>query len=282
LLYVEPAAEGSGKTVARTEPVVRPTSPPSPLSFRTSGFPQYGCKAGSRGTCLRVLRSSLLPASPSHAQFASPRCALGATPNKPPALCRGASLLLHCRARDLSRYPRGPRSGPGCVVPDPHRLLGPIRPTRRHRATSPLRGLYAQPCLGGSASAACEWFRAFAARSVPTCRPHRPRGVRRLHAPSSFADDTGLRLLARDSALPSTPPSASRGDCFFEAVLVRSATTCRLARLPGRIRPNSRPAAGDLYARASTGLVTLPGAGYNYGGNWASSTGGTCTRWNGS
>jgi hypothetical protein len=39
------------------------------------------------------------------------------------------------------------------------------------------------------------------------------------------------------------------------------------------------PAHRDVYARASTDSVTLLGAGYGYGGNWAISTGGTHTRW---
>jgi len=38
---------------------------------------------------------------------------------------------------------------------------------------------------------------------------------------------------------------------------------------------------GGFYARASDGSVTLPAAGYDYGGNWASFTGGTFTRRNG-
>ena len=38
-------------------------------------------------------------------------------------------------------YPRGPRSGPGYAVLVHHRLVGPIRPTRRHIPTSPTRGL---------------------------------------------------------------------------------------------------------------------------------------------
>ena len=37
--------------------------------------------------------------------------------------------------------------------------------------------------------------------------------------------------------------------------------------------------AEDFYFRAFKGLVTLPVAGYNYGGNWTISTGGTHTRW---
>jgi hypothetical protein len=36
---------------------------------------------------------------------------------------------------------------------------------------------------------------------------------------------------------------------------------------------------GDFYFRASNGLVTLPVAGYDYGGNWTISTGGIHTRW---
>src|SRR5262249_16947953 len=47
----------------------------------------------------------------------------------------------------LPLYPRGPRSGLGCVVPVHPRLLGPIRPTRGHIAISPHRGLYAMSTL---------------------------------------------------------------------------------------------------------------------------------------
>ena len=47
----------------------------------------------------------------------------------------------------LPLYPWGPRSGPGYSVPVHPHLIGPIRPTRRHTATSPPRGLYAVPSL---------------------------------------------------------------------------------------------------------------------------------------
>src|SRR5580700_2206546 len=56
-----------------------------------------------------------------------------------------------------------------------------------------------------------KWFRAFAARSFSTCRPLRPRGVRWLLAPNSFANDDGLHPLVTDSALPSPPSSTSDG-----------------------------------------------------------------------
>ena len=39
----------SGRIEARTGLRMMPTSPRSPLSFRTAGFPQYGCKAGFSG-----------------------------------------------------------------------------------------------------------------------------------------------------------------------------------------------------------------------------------------
>jgi hypothetical protein len=35
---------------------------------------------------------------------------------------------------------------------------------------------------------------------------------------------------------------------------------------------------GDFYFRAFNGSVALPVAGYDYGGNWTISTGGTLTR----
>ena len=44
---------------------------------------------------------------------------------------------------------------------------------------------------------------------------------------------------------------------------------------PGKLLASLR----DFYFRASDGLVALPAAGYDYGGNWTISTGGTFTRW---
>jgi hypothetical protein len=46
------------------------------------------------------------------------------------------------------------------------------------------------------------------------------------------------------------------------------ATACRVARLPGRIKPGFLPATGDFYFQASDGLVTLPAAGYDYDIDW--------------
>jgi len=48
----------------------------------------------------------------------------------------------------------------------------------------------------------------FRCHSLSACLRLRPREVRRLHVPSSFATGTGLRQLYTDSALPSPPTPA--------------------------------------------------------------------------
>ena len=65
----------------------------------------------------------------------------------PPCVGTWARWCTAIRARKVSLYPRGPRSGPGCSVPVHHHLIGPMRPARRHIATSPHGGLYAMPSL---------------------------------------------------------------------------------------------------------------------------------------
>jgi hypothetical protein len=100
-------------------------------------------------------------------------------------------------------YPRGPRSGPGCSVPVHQHLFGPIRPTRGHIAVSPQGGLCAMPSLCGCALAAREWFRAFAVRSVPSCRPLDPGELVGCVDPvlhrRRWPSPTGQRLGALDS-----------------------------------------------------------------------------------
>ena len=155
-----------------------PTSPRSPLSFRTAGFPQYGWKVGMSGGAFPV-GCQLKPA---------PGIRWPTSDLHPPFVHLVASSMhrsesgLRARSRTAIRWnlhhPRGPRSGPGCSVPVRHHLVGPIRPARRHIAISPHGGLYTMPSLCGSAEATHERFRAFAAHSFLACRPLRPRGVR--------------------------------------------------------------------------------------------------------
>ena len=98
--------------------------------------------------------------------------------------------------------------------------------------------------------------------------------LRRRHRPSPLPEGLGT---------PNTPTIRFRWDFHFEAVRFACAATCRVARPPGGSNPSSsKPAQadGDFYFRASSKSVTLLAAGYHYGGDWASSTGGTFTRKN--
>jgi hypothetical protein len=168
----------SGRIEARIGLRMMPTSPRSPLSFRTAGFPQYGWKAGFPSGAF-LGRQRLKPAPGMHRPTSSlhpPFVRLVVTTVVPH--CVGPQTRLHTAIRWVLHHPRGPRSGPGYSVPGHHHLIGPIRPTRRHIAISPHGGLYAMPSLCGSAEATRERFRAFAAHSLLACHPLRPRGVR--------------------------------------------------------------------------------------------------------
>src|SRR5208283_4491101 len=70
--------------------------------------------------------------------------------------------------------------------------------------------------------------------SLSTCRPLRPREVHRLHPPSSFTDDAGLRTRPEGLGTSHIPRSDSIvGKLDFGASLRFSfVTTCRLACPP--------------------------------------------------
>ena len=205
------AAEGAGKTVARTEPAWRPTSPPSPLSFRTSGFPQYGARPARVGPA-RACSGQAAPGAPVDRPVClHPPCAWRErrTPR-----CVEEHRASRTAVRAISRATPGAPLRSGFCCPGPSSLIRP------HPPHSPAPHDFAAPRLIRAALPRRE--RLGRPRVVPCFRcPLRPdmspsstRGVRRLHAPSSFTGDTGLRLLARDSALPSDPPSASSGTAF--------------------------------------------------------------------
>ena len=110
-----------------------PGNSPS-LKFRTVSFPQYGFKAGISNEAFpseRVLRSVC------HRPACPPLIAW--TPRSVP----GNALRLSTSVRAASAaLPQGPSLRFGLFSPYHDRLIGPIRPTRRHISTSPLRGLY--------------------------------------------------------------------------------------------------------------------------------------------
>ena len=110
--------------------------------------------------------------------------------------------------------------------------------------------------------------------------PSTTPGDRRLHVPSSFTADAGLRPLTTGSALPKIPQTRFPWGYHFGAVLrFTFAATCRFAGPPsGSDRAFAQPLrtfTSGLPANQSPESA----AGYNYGGNWASSTGESFTRW---
>src|SRR5215831_2321591 len=115
--------------------------------------------------------------------------------------------------------------------------------------------------------ASLHWIRAFAGHSVLTCRPLRPRGVRRRSVPGSDVD-IGLRRVLTGSALPTFPQSVSRGGSIS---WLQWFAHCY--GLPGCLPPLNgsdriTPAIGDFYFWASSGSVTLPASRYNYSIDW--------------
>jgi len=123
-----------------------PTSPRSPLSFRTAGFPQYGWKNGISDGAFPTRR--LLKPAPG---MRWPR--IGLLPSfvhrvriyEYPAQGQVGYAPMHRRRGWVILLPRGPRSGPGCAVPVRHHLIDPIRPlagtSRLHRKAAHTRCL---------------------------------------------------------------------------------------------------------------------------------------------
>src|SRR5262249_45628952 len=161
--------------------------------------------------------------------------------------------------------PQGPSLRSGLCCPGPSSLNQPHPPHSQAHHNFAVRWLI------------CDAFavreRLGDPRAVPSFRctfllsmsPSMSPGSRSLHPSSSFTTRACLRR---------------------ELPAARHSQRYPISGLPGS--PSLRPAellaslAGDFYSRAFNGLVTLPVAGYNYGGNWTISTGGTLTRWNGS
>jgi hypothetical protein len=197
-----------------------------------------------------------------------------------PALCRGRLRQDAPPWRLGSPPPQGSSLRTGLCCPSPSSLNRPHPPHSPAIATSPPGGLYAMPSLCGSALSDPRVVPCFRFRSFWTCRPLRPRGARRLHMPSSFTDGAGLHRVWHSSALPSSHHPLPIGVRFSR--LLRFALCCGLSSRspPLADLTGGYPANRGFYFRASDRSVTLPIAGYNYGDNWASFTGGTFTHRN--
>jgi hypothetical protein len=91
---------------------------------------------------------------------------------------------------------------------------------------------------------------------LPSMSSSTSPGSRPLHVSSSFAVRICLRRGVIGSALPMLAISGLTGSPLLRPAELLASLT------------------GDFYFRAFNGLVTLPVAGYDYGGNWTISTAG--------
>ncbi len=206
----------SGRTVARTGLRMMPTFPPSPLSFRTAGFPQYGWKAGVSDRAFPI-RSPLTPAPGIrqltlglHPSFAHHVVRLGN-----PVLSRADDYVMRHLGVGLS-------SAPGALAPLRvilSRCINAYRPHPTHSQAHHDFAVYATytQCLrcAGAPRRPGEWFRAFAAHSLLTCRPLCPRGDRKSRSSSLSHLRAGFsQLLLRVSTRKADGRRVGRAELF--------------------------------------------------------------------
>ena len=258
--------------MARTGLRMMPTSPSSPLKFRTAGFPQYGLKVGFRWS---------LPddAWPTRRTVGTHR-SFTPWPQGSLAQSRGPRL------GGAPPFERLSRSTPGALAPVRVMLSRSITAYRPHPSHSSAREdftalrliprAFAVPSgLGDRRVVPC-----FRCRFLPGMPPSTTPGS----SSETFAQPISMTLafapLARARRSQYSPSSVSDGASFFRgftgSLLLRPVRLLASLTDPTGVSPSRR----DVYTRASDGSVTLPAAEYSYGGIWAFSTGGTFTRWN--
>ena len=238
-----------------------PTFPRSPLSFRTVGFPQYGCKAGFPSGAflsdqrlkpapgMRRLTSSLRPPSRVSWSRRFSRTAPGQElDNAPPWWA-------------TTPPPQRPSLGSGLFCPGPSSLNRPHPPhSRAHpdfTAWRLIRDAFAvRERLGDP-------------RVVPSFRcsflPDMPPSPT-TESPTSIFSRTSMPPPARHSQHSRNPFHAGgRFRGFTGSLPLQSARL--LAPLYGSDWDTS-PATGDFYFQGFNGSVFLPVAGYNYNSDW--------------
>jgi len=277
---IAPSPRQSGRTVARSGLRMMPTFPPSPLSFRTAGFPQYGWKAGISDRVFPVhLRLKPAPGIRRWTPGLPPSFAHRVVRVGCPALCRADDCLV-------CRHGVGLYSAPGALAPDRvilSRAINAYRPhpthSQAHRDfaisvtyTRCLRcaGAPRRPVSGSELS-----LRIPSRHAVP-CVP----GEIEIVLIQFLDSDIGLHRDLSGSALPFILPSVSSRARISGLTGSHSLRPVRsLAPLTDltRISPGHR----GFYIQAFHESVTLLAAGHHYDSYWTSSVGGTFTHWNG-
>ena len=242
-----PRPPGSGKAMARTGLRMMPTFPSPPLSFRTAGFPQYGCKAGISGDAFpRAAPVKPAPGMPGAPRSLPSPFVLAVAPGAP-ALC-----VADLRSSETPPCERLSRSTPGALAPIRVMLsrfittYGPHPPHSRARRDFPaqlvIRDAFAvREHLGDPRLVPC-----FRCPFLPDMSPSTSPGssstaytqfLRRQRGPS--------HPRSRCSALPSPPPSASGGHSLsgLPGSLRYDLPVCSPS---WRIRPRSSPSRRGL------------------------------------
>ena len=183
-----------------------PTFPRSPLKSRTVSFPQYGFKAGLSDSALaHVLRVKPAPGIPCATPALRPSFVHPSQGSLIPAQSREGWLKNAPPCEEISPLPQRPSLRSGLSCPGPSSLNRPHAPhSWAHRNFAAMRficdAFAVRVRLGDPRVVPC-----FHWHPLSTCCPLRPREVHRLHMPSSFADNAGLRPGEKVSALPKVP-----------------------------------------------------------------------------
>jgi hypothetical protein len=210
-----------------------PTSPRSPLSFRTAGFPQYGWKAGSpSGTFPDHQR---LKPTPGVRRSVCIRPSCTSWSERMSRTVSGRRLDCAPPWRVINPPPQG--SSPGFELC----CLGPSSLNRPHPSHSQAHCDFAAWRLIRDAFAVRE--RIGDPRAVPgfrcSFRPDMPpsltSGSSIIVSVQNTDVDIGLRYGPKGSALPIIPQSVSRGARFSRLRWFATATACQVAGPPVRI-----------------------------------------------
>jgi hypothetical protein len=156
-----------------------------------------------------------------------------------PALCQNGELSGALPFEELTPLPQRPSLRSGFCCPSPSTLNRPHpSPSQAHpdfAASRFIRDAFAGLVRRGDPRVVpcfrCLFLLDLSSSTTP--------GIPSAACTQSLTDDTGLRPFATGSAFPSIPTLRFGWGAAFEASLVCLATTCRVACLPGRIRPDS-------------------------------------------
>ena len=271
--------------MARTGLRMMPTSPSSPLRFRTAGCPQDGSKAGlSDGACLHVAPVKPAPGMPVAAWSLHPSFVLSVVlPVVPLRVGKVTRWNTAIRAAIVA-LPQGPslRSGLCCPGPSLRNRPPPSHSQARRDFPAPpgIRDAFAVRERRGDPRVVPCFRCAFCPDMSSSATPENSSAacsqfLHRRHWPSPRYER---------SALSRPPPSAPRGACYFEASWFargpRPALRPRLlAPQADRTGHTAQPTRAFPSALSPSRSPFLDGS-YGYGGNWESSAGGTLTRKN--